>query len=110
MTSFVFSSTCPSPETSPLKDGKIPLPWLENPFAPNSPLESSNAHFYSVNILVAGGRGIGVVCTYRFPSGEYGIWQPASVHVPSANDERWIRVVGGYLCIRSLNDCSFEMK
>lgn len=99
---------CPDPETSSLKWGVIPKPWVENPYSPNRVQGEEGTRFAKANILVAG-RGRGVTCTYKNSLGLYSIWWPVSIKVPARTDYYWIESLGGYVCTESLNDCQFSV-
>lgn len=99
-------ATCPDPETSSLKWGEIPPPWLPNPFSSNLPQADDNTLFKRANILVAG-YGQGVLCTYSFTYGEYSIWWPVRTKIPAPEDYHWIDTLGGYVCNDGLDECKF---
>lgn len=99
--------TCPNPETTSLKWGEPPAPWVINPFSENRPQGDVNTQFVRANILVAG-IGRGVVCTYKNSVGLYSIWWPVLVKVPPREDYNWIDTLGGYVCTDSLMGCQFS--
>ena len=100
------TATCPDPVTSSLQYGKIPTPWLLNPFSDNVPQEGKITHFARANILVAG-IGRGVVCNYQNSTGYYSIWWPISVKIPARTDYRWLESNMGYACTISSEACVF---
>ncbi|WP_370569094.1 DUF3757 domain-containing protein [Legionella sp. PL877] len=100
--------TCPDPETSSLKWGAIPKPWIENPYSANRPQAEENTRFVRANIMVAG-MGRGVVCTYQISIGQYSIWWPVRVKIPARSDYNWILTYGGYGCTESLSECRFSV-
>lgn len=102
-----FASTCPDPETSSLKWGVIPEPWLPNPFSANSIQIDETTHFTRANILVTNSYGQGILCTYKMSQGEYSIWWPVLSKVPAPIDYHWINTPGGFVCTQSLNECQF---
>ena len=106
LSNFSFAHTCPDPETTSLKWGELPEPWLVNPFSAHDPQGEANTRFVRANILVAG-YGQGVVCTYRFSLGEYSIWWPVLTKIPAPVDYRWISTLGGFVCTQGLNECEF---
>lgn len=101
-----FATNCPDPETTSLKWGVPPLPWLDNPFSANRPQGEDNTRFVRANILVAG-YGRGVLCTYRNSLGDYSIWWPVLTKIPARSDNSWIDTLGGYVCTLNLADCHF---
>lgn len=100
------ASLCPDPLTTPLRWGEIPSPWVANPFSPNKPQGGTDTQFARANILIAG-YGRGVVCTYRFPLGEYSIWWPVLVKIPARVNNNWIETYMSWVCSQSLNGCEF---
>ena len=100
--------TCPDPETSSLKWGVPPQPWLENPYSANHTQGEENTQFVRANILVAG-MGRGAVCTYRNSVGLYSIWWPVRIKVPAREDYNWIDSNGGFVCTESLLSCQFSL-
>ncbi|KGP62901.1 hypothetical protein EP47_14005 [Legionella norrlandica] len=101
-----FALTCPDPQTTSLRWGVPPSPWIVNPFSPNSPQGDENTRFVRSNILVAG-YGQGITCTYRNSVGDYSIlWQVRS-KIPARADYSWIETIGGYVCTAGLNECQF---
>lgn len=103
-----YASQCPDPETTSLKWGVPPAPWVVNPYSPNSPQADENTHFGRANILVAG-FGRGVVCTYKFSLGEYSIWWEVLTKIPSRSESQWIDNLGGYVCVQGLTECEFSV-
>ncbi len=101
--------TCPNPETTSLKWGVPPPPWIPNPFSPNCPQGEEGTKFVRANILVAGSLGLGVTCTYRNSVGDYSIWWSVAVKRPASVDYNWIDTVGGFLCTDSLKGCRFSV-
>lgn len=105
--SFIsYASDCPDPETTSLKWGVPPLPWVENPYSPHSPQGEENTRFVRANILVAG-YGQGVTCTYQNSVGEYSIWWQVLTKIPARVDYNWIDTLGGFVCTQSLTQCQF---
>lgn len=104
----IYAFSCPNPETTSLKWGVPPSPWIENPLSNHRPTAEPNTTFVKANILVAG-YGHGVVCTYASASGEYSIWWPVLTKIPASIDYRWIKTLGGYVCVQGLSDCQFEV-
>ncbi|MDI1352286.1 MAG: DUF3757 domain-containing protein [bacterium] len=103
-----YANTCPDPETTSLKWGVIPLPWLANPFSANTPQGEKGTIFKRVSILVAG-YGQGVTCTYHNSLGLYSIWWPIITKIPAPVDYQWINTLGGFACSQGLNQCFFEV-
>ncbi|MFI4918610.1 MAG: DUF3757 domain-containing protein [Legionellales bacterium] len=101
-----MAANCPDPETSSLKAGIPPAPWVVSPYSANSPQGEAHAHFVRANVLVAG-YGVGVVCTYRISVGDYSIWQPVRTKIPAPVDYRWIDTLGGFVCTDGLTQCQF---
>ncbi len=101
-----YANTCPDPETTSLKWGVPPEPWLVNPFSAHDPQGEDNTRFVRANILVAG-YGRGVLCTYRISIGEYSIWWPVLTKIPARIDYRWIDTPGGFVCTQGLSQCEF---
>ncbi|STX28691.1 Uncharacterised protein [Legionella beliardensis] len=101
------SSNCPDPKTSSLQWGEIPEPWQLNPFSEHKPQGDVNTQFARANIMVYGGYGHGVICTYRNSIGNYSIWWPVLVKIPARVDYNWIDTLGGYVCTESLTACQF---
>lgn len=97
---------CPDPETTSLKWGVPPAPWVVNPYSPNKPQGEDNTKFVRANILVAG-YGQGVTCTYKISIGEYSIWWKVPVKIPARSDYSWIETLGGYMCTQGLLECLF---
>ena len=105
--SFISHATnCPDPETTSLKWGVPPEPWVVNPFSPNSPQGEDNTRFVRANILVAG-YGQGVMCTYRISVGDYSIWWQVPTKIPARVDYDWIDIPSGFICTRGLALCNF---
>jgi hypothetical protein len=100
--------TCPDPQTSSLKVGKIPEPWQVNPYSANRPQADENTQFARANILFAG-MGQGVVCTYKNSIGLYSIWWQVRVKVPAREDYSWISTLGGFVCDDSIMNCQFSV-
>ncbi|KTD06788.1 DUF3757 domain-containing protein [Legionella jamestowniensis] len=107
LTGFSYAEHCPDPETSSLKWGVIPKPWVENPFSPHHVQADVSTRFTRANIMVAG-VGRGVVCTYKNSVGFYSIWWPVNVKIPARSDYNWIETLGGFVCTQSVNDCWFK--
>ena len=103
-----YATICPDPETSSLKWGEIPAPWMADPFSPNQPQGEAGTRFVRANIMVAG-LGRGVVCTYKNSLGPYSIWWQVLVKIPPRTDYNWIDTIGGYVCVASLKDCQFSV-
>ncbi|KTD24368.1 Uncharacterised protein [Legionella lansingensis] len=101
-------STCPDPNTTSLKWGVIPEPWVLNPYSAHRPQGDKNTRFVRSNIVVAG-TGRGVVCSYENSVGIYSIWWPVPVKIPARTDYNWIEIYGGYVCTQSLSDCQFSV-
>jgi len=111
LTTLLFSittqaATCPDPATSSLQWGKIPPPWLANPFSPHEPQGDKNTRFIRANIMVAG-IGRGIICNYKNSIGNYSIWWPVSVKIPARVDYNWIEGNMGYACYVSPEACVF---
>ncbi len=104
--SMVNATLCPDPETTSLKWGVPPAPWMVNPYSSNSPQGEDNTKFVKANILVAG-YGQGVTCTYKISVGNYSIWWPILTKIPSRSDYSWIDTIGGFVCTQGLNQCNF---
>lgn len=102
----IQAATCPDPITSSLQYGKIPTPWLLNPFSDNTPQKHKIARFARANILIAG-IGRGVVCNYKNADGYYSIWWPVHVKIPATTDYRWLESNMGYACTISPESCVF---
>lgn len=100
--------TCPDPQSSSLKWGEPPEPWVVSPYSPNHPQGEAGTRFVRANILVAG-MGRGAVCTYQNSVGLYTIWWEAAVKIPSRQDYNWIESYGGYVCTESLASCQFSI-
>lgn len=107
--SYSESFTCPNPQTSSLRFGIIPEPWLLNPYSPNKPQADENIQFRRANILVAG-IGRGVVCTYQNQNqpGNFSIWWPVLVKIPY-HSEYWIETLGGFVCSEPIELCNFRV-
>lgn len=104
--SFCSDATnCPDPQTTPLKWGEIPAPWVLNPFS-DRPQGSDNTVFVRANIIVVG-YGQGVTCTYRSSGNEYSIWWQVLTKIPARLDYRWIDTLGGFVCTQGINECEF---
>ncbi|PJD94954.1 MAG: hypothetical protein CK426_01455 [Legionella sp.] len=103
----LWSFTCPDPQTTSLRDGIPPSPWIINPFSAHRPAGEEGAYFVRANILRAG-IGRGVLCTYRISKGDYSILWQAPTKIPAPTDYQWIAVMGGYACSLSLAICTFE--
>lgn len=101
-----FATVCPDPETTSLKWGVPPAPWIVNPFSVNAPQGEDNTRFVRANILVAG-LGRGVMCTYLISVGEYSIWWPVLTKIPPRTDNNWIDSLGGFVCTSGLIECVF---
>lgn len=103
---ITLATNCPDPQTTSLRWGVPPSPWVENPFSPNRPQGEENTQFIRANILVAG-YGQGVVCTYRNSVGDYSIWWQVRTKIPARQDYNWIDTLGGFVCTRGLIECQF---
>ncbi|BCA94998.1 hypothetical protein TUM19329_13590 [Legionella antarctica] len=101
-----LATSCPDPQTTSLRWGVPPAPWLENPFSPNRPQGEENTRFIGANILVAG-YGQGVVCTYTNSVGDYSIWWQVRTKIPARIDYNWIDTPGGFICTQGLTACQF---
>ncbi len=100
------SATCPDPATSSLQWGKIPPPWIADPFSDHDAQGDKNNRFIRANILVAG-VGRGIVCNYQNSIGYYSIWWPISVKIPARTDYNWLEGNMGYACSISADACVF---
>ena len=98
-----FALTCPSPKDG-LAEGKIPAPWLINPFL-IPPQADSSTQFSRAVILNSGQRGI--ACFYRQALGEVGIWRPTLVKLPLFN-RNWVSSLGGFVCSASRESCKMH--
>ncbi|HHF7367026.1 TPA: DUF3757 domain-containing protein [Legionella bozemanae] len=105
-TAMGHATNCPDPQTTSLKWGVPPDPWVVNPYSPNRPQGDKNTRFVRANILVAG-YGQGVVCTYKNSAGEYSIWWQVPTKIPSRLDYHWIDTLGGFVCTQGLEQCQF---
>ncbi|CAM3001316.1 DUF3757 domain-containing protein [Legionella worsleiensis] len=101
-----FCTQCPDPDTTSLRWGVPPSPWVENPFSVNKPQGEENTRFVKANILVAS-YGQGVTCTYRNSVGDYSIWWQILTKIPARTDNNWIDTLGGYVCTQGLTQCEF---
>ncbi|KTD68874.1 MULTISPECIES: DUF3757 domain-containing protein [Legionella] len=101
-----YATSCPDPETTSLKWGVPPAPWMVNPYSPNPPQGEKNTRFVRANILVAG-YGQGVICTYKNSVGEYSIWWQVLTKIPSRLDYHWIETLNGFVCTQGLEQCLF---
>lgn len=99
-------ANCPDPQTTSLKWGVPPAPWVVNPFSENQPYVDDSTVFVRANILVAG-YGRGVICTYRTGERSFSIWWSILVKIPSRNDNHWIDTLGGYVCTDDRAQCTF---
>lgn len=97
---------CPDPETSSLRWGILPAPWIKDPFSAHNPQGEANTRFVRANIMVAG-LGQGVVCTYKNSVGYYSIWWPVRVKIPARTENNWIDTLGGFVCTDSSSICQF---
>lgn len=102
-----FATNCPDPQTTSLKWGEVPAPWMINPYS-QRPQGDDNTRFVRANILVAG-YGRGVTCTYRNSAGEYSIWWPILTKIPSRMDYNWIDSLGGFICTQGIGECQFSV-
>lgn len=102
------ATNCPDPETTSLKWGVPPPPWVVNPYSAHDPQGEDNTHFVKSNILVAG-YGQGVTCTYKISIGEYSIWWPILTKIPARSDYNWIDTLGGFVCTRGILQCQFSV-
>jgi hypothetical protein len=105
-TQVAMAAVCPDPNTSSLRWGEVPAPWVVNPYSPNQPQGEANTQFVRANILLAG-LGRGVVCTYRNSIGDYSIWWQVLVKIPAKVDYNWIETLGGFVCTQGLDSCQF---
>lgn len=103
------ATLCPDPQTTSLKWGVPPAPWIVNPYSPNRPQSDDNTRFVRANILVAGSYGQGVTCTYRTSVGDYSIWWQVLTKVPARVDYNWINTLGGFVCTQSIDECQFSV-
>lgn len=109
---FIFNITlhasiCPDPNTSSLQWGKVPSPWIVNPFSDHAPQGEKDARFVRANLLFAG-LGRGVVCNYRNSIGFYSIWWPIGVSLPTRSDYDWRIGLMGFECTTSIDACIFH--
>lgn len=102
-----YATHCPDPQTTSLKWGEVPAPWVVNPYS-QRPQGDDNTLFIRANIIVAG-YGRGVTCTYRNSGGDYSIWWPVLTKMPSRVDYRWIDTLGGFVCTQGLEACEFSV-
>jgi hypothetical protein len=102
-----YAYECPNPETTSLKWGVPPEPWIVNPFSAHAPQGEANTRFVRANILVAG-YGQGVVCTYHISIGDYSIWWPVLTKIPARTDNHWIDTLGGFVCTQEREHCIFD--
>jgi hypothetical protein len=102
-----YATQCPDPQTTSLKWGEIPLPWLLNPYS-QRPQGDDYTQFIRANILVAG-YGRGVTCTYRNSAGKYSIWWPVLTKIPARIDYNWIDTLGGFVCTQGIDECQFSV-
>lgn len=102
-----YASNCPDPETTSLKWGEVPPPWVVSPYS-QYPQADDNTRFVRANILIAG-IGRGVSCTYHNSAGDFTIFLETATKIPSRNDPNWIEVVGGFVCTQSLSQCQFSI-
>lgn len=103
---LVQATNCPDPQTTSLKWGVPPTPWVVNPYSPNRPQGEESTRFVRANILVAG-YGQGVLCTYRNSLGEFSIWWQVLTKIPARVDYNWIETLGGFVCTQGLEQCQF---
>lgn len=103
-----YATSCPDPQTTSLRWGVPPSPWVENPYSSNSPQGEENTRFVRANILIAG-FGRGVVCTYKISVGEYSIWWQAPTKIPGPVDYNWIETLGGFVCTQGIEHCVFHV-
>lgn len=106
LSSQSLAAICPNPATSSLQWGKIPPPWIANPFSDLDPQGDKNTRFIRANIMVAG-IGRGIICNYKNSIGYYSIWWPVSVKIPARVDYHWIESNMGYACYVSPEVCVF---
>jgi len=104
---IAHATNCPDPETTSLKWGVPPPPWVVNPYSSNDPQGEENTRFVKANILVAG-YGQGVTCTYKISVGEYSIWWQVLTKIPARSDYNWIDTIGGFVCTQGLMQCQFS--
>jgi hypothetical protein len=102
-----FATNCPDPQTTSLRWGEIPSPWIANPYS-RPPTGEEDTRFIRAHILVAG-YGRGVSCTYYNGSGEYSIWWPVLTKIPAPQDYNWINTLGGFVCAQGLEQCQFSV-
>lgn len=108
LSALSYGATCPDPQNSSLKWGIPPEPWVVNPYSAHEPQGDDNTRFVRANILVVGGYGKGVVCTYRMSIGDYSVWWPVLTKIPARTDYSWIDAPGGFVCTQGLSWCYFE--
>jgi hypothetical protein len=102
-----YAYNCPDPQTTSLKWGVPPAPWVVNPFSAHAPQGDDNTRFVRANILVAG-LGRGVTCTYHMSVGEYSIWWSVLTKIPAPTEHNWIDTLGGFVCTQGLDLCIFD--
>jgi hypothetical protein len=103
-----YAAVCPDPNASSLQWGEIPPPWMADPFSNNQPQGEPNTQFVRANIMIAN-VGRGIVCTYKNSLGDYSIWWPVLVKIPSTIDYRWIDTAWGFVCTLSRDQCQFTV-
>jgi hypothetical protein len=108
-TSQAAIMSCPDPQSTSLKNAIPPAPWAINPFSSNPPTVDETTQFEKANILVAGRRGLGILCFYKNKVGLYSIWWETLVKVPAAQDYNWIDTNGGFICSGTIESCKFSV-
>ncbi|MBA3536907.1 MAG: DUF3757 domain-containing protein [Tatlockia sp.] len=101
--------TCPDPQSTSLKNGLPPAPWAINPFSSNPVTVDENTQFEKANVLLAGRRGLGVLCFYKNRAGHYSIWWETLVKIPPVQDYNWIDTNGGFICSGTIENCKFSV-
>ena len=102
-----FAAHCPDPQTTSLKWGEVPAPWVINPYS-QRPQGDDYTQFLRANIIVAG-NGRGVICTYQNSGGIYSIWWSVLTKVPARVDYNWIDTLGGFVCTQGIDECQFSV-
>lgn len=104
--SFATPENCPDPQTTSLKWGVPPAPWVLSPLSDNNPYVDDSTVFVRANILAVN-YGLGVTCTYKTADRYFSIWWQVLVRLPIPNDIHWISNMGGYVCTDDRTDCTF---